>query len=690
MAYVDARDDSGSCRPSTQGPSQGDHRIHQLRDSESGKCILYDALQGITDQLSPSLKRTLKFVSLRVAKLGDDFLYGKSGRTIVPGQIFLLCECNCPLKDRCYFPQRIKKIYYGVMFLVTGHLRTCDKFKSGVTDHEASPFGIKRSEVGKDEWTEILQEFLVDGDVIHTKPLSLSDVVDTATTAHTNGPSEDSAGEKENVSPNSQRDAVSCALENLSLVDMKRHIESSRRSETRKRTRSQHRCGGHGLSCAVCNRGELPFAPLVLYCMNCSTRIRQDGTYYCSDTFTCCRKCYKKLDSNVTLMQKKNDAEPQNERWKQCENSTCNKWVHFSCGLINPIERHGRPYSCPLCLVEDLEGREEVPVEAPSSFPCANDIPHTDLSRRLEECVLPIFHREVQRLATNVIGGPVSIRQLSSTKQVVEVGKGMLQRYKQQPTLPFRSKAIVAFQNIDGVDVIVFVLYVHEFDGECPSPNQNTVYISYLDSVRHLRPLEITSVLYQELIICYLDFARTMGITRAVVWSCPPLEGNDYILHVKPKTQKIPDKKRLLKWYYSILDECKLRGICREVRTVFDQYLRDPHATATHLPYFKGDYIPDAIEEIIATQGNDTEQDDAGLMCKLAEDFVQKGMKEDIIVAFLSIASEVKDTGINDCNDDIDIKVFNDRESFIDMCQKNNWQFDNLQRAKHSSMMILW
>jgi hypothetical protein len=77
------------------------------------------------------------------------------------------------------------------------------------------------------------------------------------------------------------------------------------------------------------------------------------------------------------------------------------------------------------------------------------------------------------------------IRVVSSTDKNSLVRKLMLGRYKDAEGLPphfsHRSKAIALFQKLDGVDVLVFVMYVQEYGAQCPAPNTRKVYISYLD-----------------------------------------------------------------------------------------------------------------------------------------------------------------------------------------------------------------
>ncbi|KAJ0400306.1 hypothetical protein ATCC90586_004263 [Pythium insidiosum] len=102
-------------------------------------------------------------------------------------------------------------------------------------------------------------------------------------------------------------------------------------------------------------------------------------------------------------------------------------------------------------------------------------------------------------------------------------------------------------QELDGVDVLIFTLYVQEYGPNSLSPNAGRVYISYLDS---------------------------------------------------PENQKIPKAARLRAWYQKLLLEAKKEGLVVNISNLYAEYYVKKKA-AHELPYFEGDYWPRLAEDLI-------------------------------------------------------------------------------------------
>ena len=175
---------------------------------------------------------------------------------------------------------------------------------------------------------------------------------------------------------------------------------------------------------------------------------------------------------------------------------------------------------------------------------------------------------------------PITIRMLSNIDQQLEVPgviseNTMTSDGMELPThLPYRQKCILLFQQIDGIDICLFCLYVQEFDSNCPAPNTSRVYIAYLDSVEYFRPMEARTIVYHEIIVAYLQWAQIRGFKHANIWSCPPQRGDNFIFWCHPTSQKTPSRDRLSLWYNKILDRCCELGIVNKIGNLYNDYFQ--------------------------------------------------------------------------------------------------------------------
>ena len=201
-------------------------------------------------------------------------------------------------------------------------------------------------------------------------------------------------------------------------------------------------------------------------------------------------------------------------------------------------------------------------------------LPRTNLSDFLENAVS-------EMLLANGFGdvaSTITIRLCSNRDHKMEVPRAIIDNMMTASGdcipefLAYRQKCILLFQKIDGIDVCLFCLYVHEFDDSCPAPNTSTVYIAYLDSVNYFRPSEARTMVYQEVVIGYLQWAQARGFKQGHIWSCPPQRGDNFIFNSHPSHQKTPSRERLNSWYNSILIRASQLGILSDIGTLSDKY----------------------------------------------------------------------------------------------------------------------
>lgn len=204
----------------------------------------------------------------------------------------------------------------------------------------------------------------------------------------------------------------------------------------------------------------------------------------------------------------------------------------------------------------------------------ARSLPHTQLGDFLEHLVQDLLVSNGYQEAADTI----TIRMTSNRDKALEVPSSIVENLISPighcipPSMGYKQKCILMFQEIDGVDVCLFSLYVHEFDAKCPSPNTSTVYIAYLDSVDYFRPITARTMVYQEIVAGYLKWSQARGFKQAHIWSCPPHRGDNFIFNAHPAHQKYPSRERLNHWYKSILQRCTKLGIIAETGNLWQQY----------------------------------------------------------------------------------------------------------------------
>ncbi|KII69208.1 CREB-binding protein [Thelohanellus kitauei] len=478
-------------------------------------------------------------------------------------------------------------------------------------------------------------------------------------------------------------------------------------------------------SLGYCCNKRYVYTPQPLYCNSSDFCNIPVNTYYYKydERIFYCVKCFESFGDYVDcivdgigskrikkdLFLKTRNNETIYEPFVSCE--VCKKKFHKVCvGHVDTID--GAFFYCDRCF-------EEFKIERPVNAFVSKNLPECSLSNYIESRVNEFLLKECKNYLY------VSIRMICNIQKILMTKQGLCARFgsKFPSRFPFRSKALFAFQEVEGGrEVCFFSMHVQEYGEDCPHPNSRRVYLSYLDSVHYLQPKNYKTRVYHEILLSYLGFCKERGFEYCHIWSCPPCEGDDYVFHCHSYEQKLPKPRRLLDWYNKMIElgiQKKVIIECQDIYKYFENYVGE---MAHSIPYFEGDYWSNSLEDLIIEhekeslnssnhQSNSLESSSISNKSGKAKNVKNKAnniskktgpvylslnqklhslMDKYKEVFFVLKLNEPGKPFIEDNNPILQSELMEGRSGFLSLCRENHWEFSSFRHAVYSTRAMMY
>ena len=495
------------------------------------------------------------------------------------------------------------------------------------------------------------------------------------------------------------------------------------------------------ICCSTCLHVNLPMEPPLLRCSGCYKQIRSGQTYFRDPglrlNIRVCHGCHADMNAG-TQPEYLKDVELRHETFEKCMwnakedqafdnyimcEGGCERWFHYICALFpDPAQLPAewkidkQRYICNECHRKGVALDNATRLLA-LQYRRAAALRTHPLSDSIEAYVAQTMKK------LNVSVDSLTVRVVSSKRFNFPAFGAMKARYGADypDEFPYESRVVLAFQEVGGRDVCFFAMYVQEYGPECPAPNTNRAYISYLDSVRYLQtsPPEQRTLVYHAMVNGYLRSARDRGFDFAHIWVAPPqAAGDEYIFHSRPVDPRHGTRPmsmaKLRDWYEKMLNYAVTDGI---VSTYEDIQTHVEHLTSIRdFPLFEGDFFPDHLKTMLEPPPVPARAAPPGLAREASHVLVEqmkkqtKSVRKRFLIATLNqtdrrlmpppdapgrIArtahggSSSEKARAEAVDFEISHPLVDKRMDFLQLCIDRHWQFNELRRAHFATMMIL-